>query len=112
MGEMTQQAQVRMDSLIRAFITQSYLRLVSGEDDEANAYMQRAQEMWNAYARKVQGSEERLRLTPLPEMKKEVLQELLNPKSGLSPEAQARLRTQLGLPAPSSSPTPPPEANK
>jgi predicted ATP-dependent endonuclease of OLD family len=99
MGEMGEQSQVRISSLIQAFVTQAYVRLLEDEDEQANAYMQRAQEMWDGYLRKTQGSEQRLRLTPLPEMKQQVLDLFLDTKTGLVPEARVRLRTKLGLPA-------------
>jgi hypothetical protein len=97
-GEVRDGTQVRMTSLIEAFITQAYLRLIEDEDDQAAAYMQRAQEMYDGYQRKT-GGNERLRVTPMPEAKRMVRDRLLDPKTGLSPEARARLRTKLALPA-------------
>ncbi len=98
MGEVQDGSQVRMTSLVQAFVTQSYIRLIEDEDDQAAAFMQRAQEMYEAYQRR-SGGDPRLRITPLPEVRKEILDQLLGPKSSLSPEAKAHLRTKLGLPA-------------
>jgi hypothetical protein len=98
-GTLQDGGQVKMTSLIQALVTQSYLRVIEDEDDEAAAYMQRAQELSEAYDRKM-GGNERLRLPPLDELKKQVLDELLDPQGSLSTEARARLRTRLNLPAP------------
>ena len=98
MGEMGEQGQTRVTALVQAFVTQAYARLLEDEDDQAAAYMLRAQEMWDAYFRRTDGNQ-RIRLTPLPETKKQVLDLFLDPKTGLVPEARARLRTKLGLPA-------------
>ena len=98
MGEMNDGSQTRMTSIIQSFVTQAYARLVDGEDDQAAAYMQRAQEMWDGYFRKTRG-DQRLRLPPLDELKKQVLETFLDPKTGLPPESRARLRTALALPA-------------
>jgi hypothetical protein len=99
LGEVKDGSQVRMTSVVQAFVTQSYIRLIEGEDEQAAAFMQRAQEMYDAYVRR-SGNDPRLRITPPAEVRKQVLDELLDPKSSLTPEAKARLRTKLGLPAP------------
>ncbi|MBI5384649.1 MAG: hypothetical protein HZA90_08155 [Verrucomicrobia bacterium] len=97
-GEVKDGTQTRITSLVRAFVEQSYLRLVGGEEDEAAAYMQRAQELCDGYTRKTGGSE-RLRITPLAEIKKQVVDAMLDTTTGLPFEARARLRTALRLPA-------------
>jgi hypothetical protein len=98
MGDVQENAQVRMSSLIEAFVTQAYVRLLEGEDDQAAAFMQRAQEMYDGFVRK-SGNIERLKITPLPEVKKQVRDQFLDPTTGLTPEARAVLRAKLGLPA-------------
>lgn len=99
MEEVQTSSQVRMTSIVGALVTQAYLRLADGEDDEAAAYMERAREMYEGFQRRYPGNE-RLRLTPLDEVKKQVLEVLLDERSGLSPEARAVLRTKLNIPAP------------
>ncbi len=99
MGEVADSTQVKMNSLVLALVTQSYLRLVEDQDEEAAAYMQRAQELHEAYNRKIGGGQ-RLGITPLDKAKEQVLEGILAPDSGLGPEARARLRSKLGLPAP------------
>jgi hypothetical protein len=102
MGEVQQVTQVQMASLIQAMIEQSYLRAIDTEEDQAAAYMQRAQELYDGYLRQV-GSTQRLSIPPLDVLKKQVLDQLLDEEGGLPPEARARLRTILRLPAPAPS---------
>jgi len=105
MEKMGDGTQVQVAAFIEALVLQSYRCLVEDDDDQAAQYMQRAQEMHLAYDRKPKGAE-RLRITPLDEMKKEVLYQLLEPKSGLAPEVRDHLRKRLGLPA-EATPAPP-----
>ncbi|MEO6181535.1 MAG: hypothetical protein ABIP71_00185, partial [Verrucomicrobiota bacterium] len=55
------------------------------------------------------GSEGRVGLKPLDEMKRIVREEMLGPESSVSPEVQARIRTKLGISTPveTSTNTPP-----
>lgn len=94
----------RITSLIQGFITQSYFRLIEDQDDEANEYALRAQEIREAYRKKIK-DDPRLMPPPLAEIRQEVLKQLLDEKTGLVPEAADRLRKKLGLPAPT--PVPP-----
>ncbi len=96
------QSQDRINALLRGFIMRAYFSFTEDNLDESNALMQRAQELWNAYTKRTGGSG-RIALTPLPEMKQIVLDDLLNPNSGLSPEQRARLQ-QLSLEAPAAAP--------
>jgi hypothetical protein len=91
-------AQDRMTTLILSFIETSYLRLIVDEDDEATSRMQRAQELHAAYTRQNPRGDA-LKIMPLPEMRKLILDQLLDPKGPLAAEARARLRAKLGLPA-------------
>jgi hypothetical protein len=92
-----EQSQVKINGLIRAFVGQSYLATIRGDEAEAEAYMQRAKELWTAYTKRT-GGNDRLRLNPLPEVERFVAAELLAPDSRLSPEERAQLRTALRLP--------------
>ncbi len=94
----------RVTSLIQGFIIQSYLRLIEDEDGMSAEYALRARELWEAYGQRIKFNV-RLMPPPLAEMKPEVLKQLLDEKSGLSPEARDLLRKKLGLPVPA--PVPP-----
>ncbi|MCX8107678.1 MAG: hypothetical protein N3G20_02625, partial [Verrucomicrobiae bacterium] len=77
---------------------QSYLNLIDGEVDAYNGYQALARAIWTRYQSKIVGgpSEKRVGLRPLTEMRDDVLRRLLDPQTGLRPEAAAILRTQLG----------------
>ena len=92
------QSQVKINGLIRGFVTMSYGAYARDKSDEANAYMQRAEELGNAYLKKTKGTQ-RTELISLQEMKRIVLNDLLDPRSNLSPEQRLRLE-QLRPPAP------------
>jgi hypothetical protein len=96
MGEVRQSSQANMNSLVEAMVYQSYMQLIEDDDDQAAAYMLRARELFDGYEKAIRGAD-RLRLTPLEEIKKQVLDQLLDPQSPLSAEARARLRTKLRL---------------
>ena len=51
-----------------------------------------------------EASKERVGLPPLGELKKVVLDQLLDPEVGLEEQLRAQLRTQLGLSAPTADP--------
>lgn len=89
-----EQSQVKVTALVQAFVARSFYALIEDREDEANEYMLRANELWNAYERKTK-SNQRLAIPTVNETKKVVLRDMLDPERGLAPEAQARLRTVL-----------------
>jgi len=94
----------RTISNIYGALEQSYLNLIDGETDTYNGYQALARTIWARYQSKIVGgpSEKRVGLRPLSEMRDDVLRRLLDPQTGLRPEAAAILRSQLGdqIPAP------------
>jgi hypothetical protein len=99
------QSQIRINGLIHGFVALGYSAYLEDNADEANAYMQRAEEVWNAYMKRTNAAQ-RTELIPLAEMKRIVLEDMLNPKSGLSPEQRNRL-LQLRLETPAPAPAQP-----
>ena len=95
-------------AVIAGLIVNSFMELAQDEDDRAANFDRLAQRVWARYQSKIRGQEGRIGLPPLSEMKQQVLRELLDPAQGLPPEAAARLRTKLGLPAASPPATPTP----
>jgi hypothetical protein len=97
--------QVKVIRLVEGFVTQSYYALLDDNADESNTYMARAQEIWEAYDKRTQGSA-RTALIPLKQMQILVLKGLLGTNSNLTPEDKARLRTlrpeaaEIGSPSP------------
>ncbi len=96
-------SQVKAAALVEAFVAQSYFALLGDKPEDANEYMLRAQELWNAYFQKTKGGQ-RLALLPLDEMKKLVVKDMLDPQRGLPKETRDRLRTLLRMPAETAAP--------
>ena len=100
----------RTISNIYGAFEQSYVNLIDGETDAYNGYQALARNIWARYQSKILGgpSEKRVGLPPLTEMRDDVLRRLLDPQTGLRPEAAAILRSQLGdaIPAPLTNPPP------
>jgi hypothetical protein len=90
----------RMTAVLEGLVRTSYISLVLGEDERAAGFKLLAQKAWQNYEKKVPTArQDPLRVPPIPEIEREVRDRLLNPTNGLPPEAQAILRTKLGLPA-------------
>ena len=92
--------------------------LANGQDDRAAGYQLLAQKIYDNYRSKT-GDQERVRLPTMDNLKREVLNELLDPQNGLPFAARAEVRRRLGMPvetvapvistntvAPSASPSP------
>jgi hypothetical protein len=90
----------KTEALITGMVRNYYLNLILDDDDRALGYELFARKLWSRYAERIKGQEQRLSLTPLSKIKEVVRDEFFDPKSGVPPEALARLRTKLNLPAP------------
>jgi hypothetical protein len=93
----------RTISNIRGVLIQSYYNLALGEDDRANGLARLALTIWNNYQGKVStgGSEKRVGLPSMDELKASALDRLLDPQEGvMNPQLQNQLRTRLRLPVP------------
>jgi hypothetical protein len=86
-------------AMIEGFVRSGFISETMGEDDMATSYMNFAQKFRNRFEVAIGKSEKRVGLPPLAKIKQEVLNQLLDPKTGLDPEMAAELRTKLGLPA-------------
>jgi len=106
----------RKKALIEGLLRQHFENLVLDEDDRAAGALGMARRIWEYYDNSIRVRREPLKFEPFPEMYQRVRDELIDPKTGMLPEYSARLRTKLGLPAPSAAPTnapsPPPSASK
>jgi hypothetical protein len=92
--------------------------LVIDDDEHAAGLRGLAQKIWANYQAKINklpggGREQALGLPPVDQIGREILNQILDPVRGASPEMRAVLRTKLGLPAetaPAASPTRAPPA--
>jgi hypothetical protein len=115
--EMGDTSRDRMKAMLEGMIASSFYNLAIDEDDRAVALDRLAQRAWTRFQTKIGGSEERVGLRPLPEIKNEILNRVLDPEHGFAPEMRGVLRTKLRMPAesapaPASTNAPPVSASK
>ena len=91
----------RVTALLLGFISQSYLNLAMGEDDQAIGLERMASRIHQNYRIRTThpASAVRVELPPLDVIKQNVLRDMLAPSTNTNPEFQAVLRTKLNLPA-------------
>ncbi len=91
----------RIKAIVEGTIESAYSNLVSGDSDQAQGLMLFAEKVHSNFQQNTthKSAKVRLPLGPFPDIKREVLMRLLDPASGVNPEFQARLRTELSLPA-------------
>jgi len=98
----------KVTASILGMFDQEFMCLISDNEDYAENYNNLTKKIWNHYTKKIAGaSSERVALKPLAELQQFALKQALDPKNRIfSPQAIAKLRTVLNLPAP-----PPPAAS-
>ena len=90
----------RTKALIEGLLFQYFENLSIDNDDRADGLLRMARQIWQFYTSSVTQRPQALKLDPLDEMYKRILDQILDPASGARPEYTARLRTKLNLPAP------------
>ena len=94
-------------AVIEGLLVRSYTLLAIGEYDRAAGYERMALKSWQIHQAKVdvdtkEEIKARIQLEPFPNIKLRIRNDLLNPEKRLmSPELALQLRTELGLPMPS-----------
>lgn len=89
----------RVRAALNGLITSAYHQLSLGEDDQAEALSRLAQRVWQHHQQRFAGQEQRAGFPPLAQMRQEILNQLLDPQTGIHPQLQLQLRTKLNLPA-------------
>ncbi|HXE42187.1 MAG TPA: hypothetical protein VN516_04095, partial [Candidatus Baltobacteraceae bacterium] len=89
----------RVTSAIQGSLMHSYLDLAIGENDIFAGYQLLAQKIYNRYQNKMGNDQKRVTLPPMQNLKRDVLNALLDVKDGLPFAARAVIRTQLQMPA-------------
>ena len=105
MSNSGEQSQNKVGGMIQALVAQSYYAAMDDRADDAAQYMINAGQMWKAYTDSTKGNQ-RIRLTPLDELKVIVAQDMLAPESGLTAEEKAILKTIVPAAARSAAPAP------
>jgi len=85
-------------------LTHSYLDLAIGQDDRATGFQLLAEKVYARYQAKMGRDQPRAALPPMNDLKRAVLNQLLDTKQGLPYAARAAIRTQLGMPAETNAP--------
>jgi hypothetical protein len=89
----------RVKTAIEGFMVQSYMSLLSGDDDRFAGFRLLAAKVWQTYRGKIPNDRwPALELPTIEETGRMVLSQILDPQDGLPPEARAVLRTRLELP--------------
>jgi hypothetical protein len=94
-------SQERVTSALMGFLAHAYVDLAIGQDDRAAGFQLLAQKVYDRYRSK---TEDRVKLPPLDDLKRTVLDRYLDPQQGLPFAARAALRTQLRMPAETNAP--------
>jgi hypothetical protein len=94
----------RTKALVEGMLLTAYLRLSIGDEDQAAGLQALATKIWQRNQDFARGQEERMALKPMSEFRREIVDRLLKPESGLTGEMRAQLRTALNLPAPTNAP--------
>jgi hypothetical protein len=86
-------------AMLEGFIRSGFISLAMGEEDMAVTYERFAEKLRARFHVAIGKSEKRVDLPPIRDVKAEVLNQLLDPRTGLEPLMAAELRTRLGMPA-------------
>jgi len=89
-----------MKIVLEGLITQSYLALVTDQDERAAGFMNLAQQAHTRYQASVTSRKGQIDMPPIGDIQKEVLDRMLDPETGLQDEAAAVLASKLGVPLP------------
>ena len=91
----------RVTQALQGLIATAFDQLAQGDSDQYTGYERMAAKVYQLYNSKVTlpTQSQRVALPPLAEIKRDVLMNILKPDPSVNPEYQARLRTELNLPA-------------
>jgi hypothetical protein len=99
-ANIAEMSQDRTRAVLTGLIHQHFLSLALDEDGRAEGFDRMARHLWKYWDDRIAIRRGPLEFPPLEEMKRSVLQDMLNPEIGLlTSELSARLRTRLGIPA-------------
>jgi hypothetical protein len=91
----------KIEAAILGMFDQEFICLIRDNDFQAANYHNMAKNIWTYYDQRIKGaSKERVGLKPVAQLQQFELKKLLDPQTGLPPQAAAILRTKLNLPPP------------
>jgi hypothetical protein len=98
-------SQERTTGVVEGLIARSYYEMAIGQDDRSAGYTLKAKLVYNHYQTKMGNSQPRAALPPFADLNRTVLNDLLDTQKPVVPyAARAAIRTQLGMPAETSTP--------
>jgi hypothetical protein len=97
-------SQERTTSAVQGLLLHAFLDLAIGQDDRATGFQTLARAVYDHYQKKMGDVQARAALPPFDNLKRTVLNQLLDTKQGLPFDARAIIRTQLGLPPETNAP--------
>jgi hypothetical protein len=98
-------SQERTTGVVEGLIARSYYETAIGQDDRSAGYTLKAKLVYNHYQTKMGNSQPRAALPPFADLNRTVLNDLLDTQKPVVPyAARAAIRTQLGMPAETSTP--------
>ena len=106
-GDIKDTSQERTTAAVGGLLMQAYHALVMGEDDRYTAFKLLAGKVYEHYQAEISAPiivQERIALPPFADINKAVLNQLLDPQTGVPFAARAILRSQLGMLAETNAP--------
>jgi hypothetical protein len=100
----------RARAVLEGMLLQYFVSLATDEDDRATGLELLARRFHASYNDRVKVRKDAISLPPFDETKRTVLEDVLKPDTGFPPVWAARLRTKLGLAAPTPPAAAPPKA--
>ncbi len=96
-------SQESVTSGVQGLLMHAYLDLANGQDDRAAGYQLLAQKIYDSYIKRTDNIQ-RARLPTMDNLKREVLERLLDPQNELPFAARAVIRTRFGMSAETNAP--------
>ena len=99
-------SQERVTAAVQGLLLHACFDLAAGNDDRYENLRRLASRVYDRYNAKTASSKgpDRIPLPPYDDLRREVMNQLLDPQNGLPYAARAVLRTHFGLPAESATP--------
>ncbi|HYE31170.1 MAG TPA: hypothetical protein VEH27_07075 [Methylomirabilota bacterium] len=95
----------RVKSVLEGLLETSIMEFAMGQDETMLGYENLARKLWTRYTSQLVGtSQKRVAMDPLPKIRDQVLERMLNPEYGLNPVLLAQLRQRLNLPPATNAP--------
>jgi hypothetical protein len=112
--DITETSRDRVKARLEDLLLQAYISLVSNDDKRASGYFNLAEQVRTAYETKTASGkgDVRIPMPPIEDIKREVLNQLLDSEHGWTFAARTALRAKLGMepePVPSAATNAPPE---